>query len=45
MYFSVITTATIGYGDYAPKSEMEMIYVSSLAIIANGIFAYSMTQI
>lgn len=45
LYFSIISLVTIGYGDIVPQSSNEMIYVSTLAILANGIFAFFMSKV
>ncbi|MFM5918237.1 MAG: potassium channel family protein [Novosphingobium sp.] len=38
MYFSVITLATIGYGDIAPKTDAGKIFTMAYAIVGIGIF-------
>ncbi|EAR82048.2 zinc knuckle protein (macronuclear) [Tetrahymena thermophila SB210] len=45
IYWSIITMATIGYGDLHPVTDIEMIYVSIISLISSGIFGYSLNQI
>ena len=45
LYFSVITTLTIGYGDIAPKTDIEKIYVVTVALLVCGVLAYSISTI
>jgi len=40
LYFTFITMSTIGYGDYSPKTEYEMIYIICISLAACGIFGY-----
>ncbi|KAM3146812.1 hypothetical protein pb186bvf_000966 [Paramecium bursaria] len=45
LYFSVITTLTIGYGDISPTTDIEKIYVVSVALLVCGVLAYSISTI
>lgn len=36
---------TVGYGDIAPKANLEMVYVIFFSIICAGIFGYTMSII
>ena len=40
LYFTVITMATVGYGDIMPVTTLQKIFSISLALIGVGIFAY-----
>lgn len=31
---------TIGYGDFSPKTEIEMLFIALFALIASGVFGY-----
>ena len=47
-YFSVITLATVGYGDFAPKTTFGKIFTTFYVMIGIGIFttfiSYSMRK-
>lgn len=45
IYFSVITMATVGYGDISPITPLQKIFAISLAVIGIGIVAYALTSI
>ncbi|KAL4461300.1 hypothetical protein ABPG72_006663 [Tetrahymena utriculariae] len=45
IYWSIITMATIGYGDLHPVTNIEMIYVSFISLVSSGIFGYALNQI
>ncbi|KAL4462121.1 hypothetical protein ABPG74_000966 [Tetrahymena malaccensis] len=45
IYWSIITMATIGYGDLHPVTDIEMIYVSFISLVSSGIFGYALNQI
>jgi hypothetical protein len=40
MYYSLLTMATIGYGDIAPITETEMIFIIFVLLIACALFAF-----
>ena len=44
-YWSITTMATVGYGDIAPSTNLEMMFVIFGMCIACGIFAYSVGSI
>ncbi len=39
IYFSVVSLATVGYGDFAPKTDIGKIFTIAYLIIGLGIFA------
>jgi len=43
MYFSVITLATIGYGDIVPKTDAGKIFTMAYAVVGIGIFVALVT--
>jgi len=45
LYYTIITMATIGYGDRFPTSSLEKLYVIFMAIIACGLFGYVVSSI
>ncbi|EAS03047.3 cation channel family protein (macronuclear) [Tetrahymena thermophila SB210] len=45
LYFSVITMATVGYGDVFPVNINERIYVIAMTFVSCGSFAYSINYI
>ncbi|KAM3146813.1 hypothetical protein pb186bvf_000967 [Paramecium bursaria] len=45
LYFSVITTLTIGYGDITPQTDLEKIYVIFVALLICAVLAYSISTI
>ncbi|MFH1409909.1 MAG: potassium channel family protein [Nanoarchaeota archaeon] len=45
VYFSVTTLTTIGYGDFAPKSEGGKMFTIIYAIVGVGVMLYSMSII
>ena len=45
LYFSAITTLTIGYGDITPKTDFEKIYVVIVALLVCGVLGYSISTI
>ena len=40
LYFIVTTVTTIGYGDFLPKQNMEMIFVMAIELIGLALFSY-----
>ncbi|KAL4445703.1 hypothetical protein ABPG74_006254 [Tetrahymena malaccensis] len=45
LYFSVITMATVGYGDVFPVNLNERVYVIAMTLVSCGAFAYSINYI
>lgn len=45
MYWSSITTLTIGYGDISPVTDVEKLYVILIAILSSVVFAYTLSNI
>ncbi|EGR32054.1 cation channel family protein, putative [Ichthyophthirius multifiliis] len=45
IYFSAITIGTVGYGDITPNNDLERLFISCVAIISSGIFAYILSNI
>ena len=45
LYFSVITTLTIGYGDITPQTDIEKMYVTFVALLICALLAYSISTI
>lgn len=45
MYFSTITTLTIGYGDIVPQTTVERLYVIILALLVCGVLGYSVSTV
>lgn len=41
LYFTVITLATVGYGDFAPKTDAGKIFTIFYVFIGIGIFVYA----
>ena len=39
MYFSFTTMSTVGFGDFHPENEFEVIVVMLILIFGNAIFA------
>ena len=39
LYFCVMTISTIGYGDFAPTTEMSKVFTIGYAILGIGLFA------
>ncbi len=40
IYYTVITMATVGYGDYIPSTGIQKIFASTLALCGVGLLAY-----
>ena len=40
IYYTVITIATVGYGDYIPSTGIQKIFASTLALCGVGLLAY-----
>lgn len=45
LYYSVITTVTIGYGDITPTTNAEKIYILIIALISSVAFGYVMSSV
>ncbi|EAS00888.2 cyclic nucleotide-binding domain protein (macronuclear) [Tetrahymena thermophila SB210] len=45
LYFSVILIGTIGFGDFVPQTEIEMVCVLFFGFIASGYFGFVLSQI
>jgi len=45
LYFSVMTMATIGYGDLAPTTELSKLFTIVFAMLSIGVFAAVVTKI
>jgi len=39
LYFCVMTVATIGYGDFAPTTDVSKVFTIGFAILGIGLFA------
>ena len=44
-YYSIISMTTIGYGDIRPINVFEKLYVTLMAIVSSGNFAYTVNSI
>lgn len=44
-YFTTISMITIGYGDIVPKTSMEKVYVTFVAILGSCVFSYIVNTI
>lgn len=44
-YFSIVTMATVGYGDITPKQPEAQLFVASVIILGIAVFATSLTAI
>ncbi|CAD8194623.1 unnamed protein product [Paramecium pentaurelia] len=45
LYFSTITTLTVGYGDIVPQTDIERIFVILMAMVICGLFGYTISSI
>ncbi|CAD8049316.1 unnamed protein product [Paramecium sonneborni] len=45
LYWSVITTLTVGYGDIVPQTSIERLYVIVVAMVLCGVFGYIISTI
>lgn len=44
-YFSVITISTVGYGDFAPKTDIGKLFTSGYVLCGLGVFVTTATAI
>jgi hypothetical protein len=44
-YFSVVTMSTIGYGDIAPVTDDEKLFMSFMSLFASMIFGYTINSL
>jgi len=45
LYFSTITTLTVGYGDIVPTTDIERLYVIVMALVICGVLGYTISSI
>lgn len=45
LYWSVITTVTVGYGDIVPITTVERIFVIVVTLLICGVFGYCLSNI
>jgi voltage-gated potassium channel Kch len=45
LYWSGITTLTVGYGDVVPVTPVERLFVIVVALIICGVFGYAVSSI
>ncbi|CAD8114518.1 unnamed protein product [Paramecium sonneborni] len=45
LYWSVITTVTVGYGDIVPVTTVERIFVITVTLLICGVFGYCLSNI
>lgn len=45
LYWSVITTLTVGYGDIVPQTTVERVFVVVVAMVICGVFGYTISTI
>lgn len=45
LYWSVITTVTVGYGDIVPVTTFERIFVIIITLLICGVFGYCISNI
>lgn len=45
VYFSVVTIATVGYGDFAPRTDLGKLFTIFYVIVGLGIFVATATAI
>ena len=45
LYFAVITTCTVGYGDVTATTNLERIYVIVVILLASVLFGYMISSI
>ncbi|HNR26424.1 MAG TPA: ion channel, partial [Methanobacteriaceae archaeon] len=43
LYFAVITTATVGYGDISPSNPLQKLFVVTLVLGGASLLAYAFT--
>jgi hypothetical protein len=45
LYFTIVTLATVGYGDVTPANDIERSYATALALVGAIVFAYCIGSI
>ena len=45
LYWSVITTVTVGYGDIVPVTTVERVFVIVVTLLICGVFGYCLSNI
>lgn len=45
VYFTVVTMATVGYGDYTPTTNTAKIYTMALIVVGIGLFGVFINQL
>ena len=45
LYFTAITSMTVGYGDIVPVTDMEKVFVTCITYLVTGVFGYIITSI
>lgn len=44
-YYIIVTLGTVGYGDYAPKTDAGKLYAIGLIVVGVGVFAFFAQQL
>ena len=45
LYFSTVTTITVGYGDITPTTNLERIFVVVMILLVCGVLGYTISSI
>ena len=45
LYFTAITSMTVGYGDIVPVTNPEKVFVTIITYLVTGVFGYVITSI